>query len=237
MVGEGLGNEGGAQLWVQAQKEILFSAGKSGILDAKLVENSLATRARGESWGDLMRQDALARGKLKAALGRSQATCEEGERRALGEWEEKMEPMEVLELPEGLLHEWRGFEHEKLLKEEYILRCGQKPSDGLPLARAQAQPPLGFQPKSAEELFEPWAWIELQTWIAKQLAFLKDIRRRGSEARRMNSEVLALGASALVKEARGVWWDCRGDRPVPLDVEQVEESHINFGLLVEEAER
>ena len=33
-----------------------------------------------------------------------------------------------------------------------------------------------------------------------------------------------------------MWWDCRGGRPVPLDVEQVEESHINFGLLVREAE-
>ena len=42
---------------------------------------------------------------MKEALLRGKAACGEGERRALEEWEEKIKPSGVIELPEGLLDE------------------------------------------------------------------------------------------------------------------------------------
>ena len=56
------------------------------------------------------------------------------------------------------------------------------------------------------------------------------------EAVRRSNETLALGQGALVSAARGIWWDCLGSKPVPLDVEHVEGSHINFKALLEEGE-
>ena len=46
------------------------------------------------------------------------------------------------------------------------------------------------------------------------------------EAVRRSNETLALGQGALVSAARGIWWDCLGSKPVPLDVEHVEGSHL-----------
>ena len=100
------------------------------------------------------------------------------------------------------------------------------------MAAAQGATAADFQPQ-----FEPWAWVALQSWIKKQLDFLRDIRKRGTDAVRQSNDTLALGSEALVSAARGIWWDCRGTRPTPLDVEHVEGSHINFELLVEEGDR
>ena len=125
------------------------------------------------------------------------------ESQALGEWMDRITPIDMLDLPEGLADEWRGFGQERLQEQEFVTRCGQARSDSLPLAKAQGAAPVGFHPQSTEELFEPWAWMALQAWIRKQLDFLKDIRKRGTDAVRQSNETLALGAEALVLAARG----------------------------------
>ena len=184
-----------------------------------------------------MKEDAVARDALKVAMTRAALRLGQVEGQALGEWADRITPIDVLDLPEGLADEWRGFGQQRLQEQEFVTRCGQTRSDGLPLARAQGPVSGGFEPQSTEELFEPWAWVALQAWIRKQLDFLKDIRKRGTDAVRQSNETLALGTEALVPAARGIWWDCRGDKPKPLDVEHVEGSHINFELLVEEGDR
>ena len=225
-----------ARRWAKAQEEVLFAAQKSGKLVAGLLDRSLEMGERKGSWEDLAKQDARAREDLKVAITRAGPRLGEADRQALIEWGDKLTPIEALELPEGLLDEWTGFGQERLQKEDYVMRCKEQPSDGLPLARAQVAPPSVFRPQATEDLFEAWAWKVLQAWIAKQLEFLADIRKRGLSAVRRSNETLALGQGALVPSARGIWWDCRGSKPVPLNVEHVEDSHINFEVLVEEGE-
>ena len=235
-LGDGAEEEERAR-WRTAQEEILFAAHKSGSLTAKLVDSRLGVEDQVGSWGSLMKEDAVARDALKVAMTRAALALGQEESQALGEWADRITPIDMLDLPEGLADEWRGFGQERLQEQEFVTRCGQARSDSLPLAKAQGAAPVGFHPQSTEELFEPWAWMALQAWIRKQLDFLKDIRKRGTDAVRQSNETLALGAEALVLAARGTWWDCRGDKPKPLDVEHVEGSHINFELLVEEGDR
>ena len=105
-------------------------------------------------------------------------------------------------VPKGLADEWQGFGQQRLQTQEFVARCVQTPSDGLPLAAAQGATPADFQPQSTEELFEPWAWVALQSWVKKQLDFLKDIRKRGTDAVRQSNETLALGSEALSSAGR-----------------------------------
>ena len=234
--GDHFGRETGeGARWRGAQEEILFAAQKSGKLAAKLVDSGLSMEGQVGSWGSLLREDAMAREALKAAMARAETGREDGERQALGEWADLITPIDTLDLPEGLADEWQGFGQQRLQTQEFVARCVQTPSDGLPLAAAQETKAADFQPQSTEELFEPWAWVALQSWVKKQLDFLKDIRKRGTDAVRQSNETLALGSEALVPAARGIWWDCRGTKPTPLDLEHVEGSHINFELLVEDA--
>ncbi len=67
----------------RAQEEILFAAQKSGKLAAKLVDSGLSMEVQVGSWGSLLREDAMAREALKAAMARAETGLEEGERRAL----------------------------------------------------------------------------------------------------------------------------------------------------------
>jgi hypothetical protein len=188
------------------------------------------------SWEDLARYDAQARANLKAAIARASPNLSAQDRQALSRWGDKVTPVETLDLAEGVLEEWFDFEQACLSRQEYVRRCVQSPSAELPQAVTQRPVPEGFQPQSTEELFEPWAWKMLQAWIAKQLVFLRDIREKGVEAVRRSNDTLALGNKALVEKARGILWDCRGGKPVPLDVEHVEDSHVNFELLAKEGE-
>ena len=169
-------------------------------------------------------------------MTRARLNLDEQEGQALSQWEDRIRPINTLDLAEGVLGEWFDFEQECLSRQEYVVRCGQTPSAELPQAKAQRPPSGDFQPRSAEELFEPWAWQRLQAWISKQLVFLRDIREKGVDAVRQNNDTLALGNKALVGAARGILWDCRGGRPVPLDLGHVESSHINFELLAKEGE-
>ena len=230
------GSEGEKERWVRAQERVLFTSCRSGKLQAGLVDRGMKMMGPSRSWEDLTRLDAQARGNLKAAMARARLDLDAQEGQALSQWEDRITPINSLDLAEGVLGEWFDFEQECLSRLEYVVRCVQAPSARLPQVEAQRSPSGDFQPQSTEELFEPWAWQRLQAWISKQLVFLRDIREKGMDAVRHSNETLALGNRALVEAARGFLWDCRGGRPVLLDLGHVESSHINFGLLVKEGE-
>jgi hypothetical protein len=228
------GGEGEVARWRGAQERTLTAAQESGKLKAKLVDRGLDLGKQVGPWEEFRCRDMQAVAGLRVAIARAAQALGAEEKLALAEWGDKITPTDTLDLPEGILGDWRGFEQESLQDLKYVVRCMQQPSAPLRQTAAQRDPPEGFRPRTTEELFMPWAWKVLQAWIAEQLVFLRDIRKGGAKAERRSNETLALGSNALVEGARGILWDCRGPRPVPLDVQHVESSHINFDLLVKE---
>ena len=88
----------------------------------------------------------MAREALKAAMARAETGLEEGERRALGEWADLITPIDTLDLPEGLADEWQGFGQRRLQAQEFVTRCVQTPSDGLPFNGSGARGDSGRLP-------------------------------------------------------------------------------------------
>ena len=148
--GGGVGNEMGEEekeRWLSAQERVLFTAQLSGKLQAGLLDRGMRLMGPSRSWEDLARLDAQARENLKAAMTRARLNLDEQEGQALSQWEDKVMPIDTLDLAEGVLEEWFGFEQDCLTRQAYVVRCVQSPSAELPQAKAQRPPPGGFQPR------------------------------------------------------------------------------------------
>ena len=76
-------------------------------------------------------------------------------------------------------------------------------------------PPPWFRPKSIRDLWRPCAWRRASLWWRSVWPFLVDCNRLGPTAKRGRIETVVFVQADLVPEARGVVWDCRGERPVP----------------------
>ena len=92
-------------------------------------------------------------------------------------------------------------------------------------------PPPGFRPASFRDLWKKEAWARASSWWRSALPFLADCARLGSDAKRGRVPVAVFTQLDLVEAARGVVWDCRGERPVPADWAVPIESHLDLDFL------
>ena len=115
-----------------------------------------------------------------------------------------------------------------------VERCQPSVTEPSPPPVAQRSPPPGFDPQHTGDLLEEWARKEILQWLKANLKYLQDMRRKGRRAHRGRLKPLILGQNAFVEAARGIVWDLRGDKPVPLDFLALTPSHIDHAFLLEQ---
>ena len=78
-------------------------------------------------------------------------------------------------------------------------------------------PPPTFNPVCARDLWLPSSWARLTAWEAKHWSFIRDCSDRGAAAKRGTIPTEIFTQLDLMPAARGVVWDIRGGRPLPLN--------------------
>ena len=94
-------------------------------------------------------------------------------------------------------------------------------------------PPPTFNPVCARDLWLPSSWARLTAWEAKHWSFIRDCSDRGAAAKRGTIPTEIFTQLDLMPAARGVVWDIRGGRPLPLNFDLPTGSHLHTSFLAE----
>jgi hypothetical protein len=103
----------------------------------------------------------------------------------------------------------------------------------------QRSPPAHFSPKSIGDLltsewFQRLAdfYVALGEWLLRLAECSDDPHGEEAEAvRRARPEVLVIPRSGFVPEAQDIYWDLRGETPVPIDFRADFVTHLNLDLI------
>ena len=133
---------------------------------------------------------------------------------------DRIEPLAPDEVPQiyrqdGMLP---SFADAELALQPYSQRVQPPRTKPLPPVTPQPLPPADFNPEGLQDLLLPEAYERLIEFLERLAAWLLDLDEFGEQAPSKRPQPLILSQQDFVEAARGIDWDLRDGKPVPLDV-------------------
>jgi len=205
----------------------------SGALPVTPLQGECVSQsAKLRDWNDIQRQSARELEMLRQHL----LSVPPHDRQAayLHEWGGEVGALSTADVPDSLKATCTGCEDERLATVLFSERCVPPSTTRLP--RMQAQTPVpGFHPKTIHDLLLPVVFEKLiPDWIRGQLQDIKRYKREGSNAKRVQNQILAIGQEMFLPQARGKVWDLRGPTIELLDYTEPTTTHLDLDLLKNE---
>ena len=94
-------------------------------------------------------------------------------------------------------------------------------------------PPAWFLPQSTADLWQPVSWARRTAWVHRHWPYILACSVWGADAVRGSIPTEVFTTKDLAPGARGVIWDCRSSKPVPLDFDKPIDSHLHTTFLDE----
>lgn len=193
------------------------------------VAGAWRNEARQASFAALLSRGERALQELRAML-LSTARARSGHiAECMAAWAERVLPPPLDEVPQPLRDACAVSATPALATLSFVHRAAVMPTPTL-APPAPQQPTSDFVPESVHDILEPWAFKAVRRKIAEIARWHRSEQRGDAAAKR--PQPLALGVHAIKPAARGVVWDLRGGKPVPLDYgKRAFDTHLNLAYM------